>query len=170
MEQQQIRSVLRACGFTESEEQDFILDTEFGDWNSSASVNSDVFAALGDRLATAGCRVTATQMLNLSVLKFWVEDKYMMKEHISSTIFRRERNEYFPLYQAFLTSQQMSRTLPNGPMFSVYNFNEFYSGTKQVLRSILGVGGVPLSYVIRNMKSRPRNPVLNNLTSDKKIY
>ena len=64
----------------------------------------------------------------------------------------------------------MSRTLPNGPKFSVYNFGEFYSGTKQVLQSILGVGGVPPSYVIQNMKSRPRNPVLCNLARDKKIY
>ena len=133
-------------------------------------VNSDVFAALGDRLATAGCRVTATRMLNLSVLKFWVEDKYRMKEHISSKIFKRERNEYLSLYQAFLTAQHISRTLPNGPKLSVYNFDKFYSGTKQVLRSILGVGGVPLSYVIQNVKCRPRNSALSGFTCDKKIY
>ena len=169
MERQQIRSALCACGFTKSEEQDFIVDTEFGNWNSFALVNSDVFAAFGNCLATAGCRVTATRMLNLSVLKFWVEDKYRMKEHKDSTIFRRGRNEYLPLYQTFLTAQHMSRTLPNRPKFSVYNFSEFYSGEKQVLPSILGVGGLPLSYVIQSMKSRPRNPVLNNLSCDKKI-
>ena len=60
MEQRQIRSALRTYGFEESEEHDFIVDTEFGDWMSFASVNSDVFAALGDRLAAAGYRVTAT--------------------------------------------------------------------------------------------------------------
>ena len=145
MERRQIRSALRACGFTKREEQDFIVDTEFGDWISFSSVNSGVFAALGNRLAIAGCRVTATGMHNLSVLKFWAEDKYRMKEHKDATIFRRERNEYLRLYQAFLTAQQMSRTLPTGPKFSVNNFDEFYSGT---LRSILGVDGVPFSYVI----------------------
>ena len=64
----------------------------------------------------------------------------------------------------------MSRTVPNGPKFSVNNFDEYYSETKQVLRSILGVGGVPLSYVIRNMKCRPRNSALSGFTRDTKIY
>ena len=64
----------------------------------------------------------------------------------------------------------MSRTVPNGPKFSVYNFGEFYSGSKQVLRSILGVGGVPLSYVIQNMKCRPRNSALHGFTRSKEIY
>ena len=94
MERRQIRSALRACGFTKSEEQNFIVDTEFGDWISFALVNSDVFAALGNRLTTAGCKVTATRMHNLSVLKFWVEDKYRMKEHKDATVFRREKDEY----------------------------------------------------------------------------
>ena len=67
-----MRSVLCTCGFRESEEQDFIVDTELGDWNSFASVNSDVFAAIRDRLTATGYRVTTTRMLNLSVLKFWV--------------------------------------------------------------------------------------------------
>ena len=133
MEQRQIRSALRTCGFEESEERDFIVDTEFGNWSSFALVNSDVFAAIGDRLAAAGYRVTTTEMLNLSVLKFWVEDKYWMKEHIAFNIFEREREEYFPLYQTFLTAQHMSCTVPNGPKFSVNNFDKFYSGTKQVL-------------------------------------
>ena len=88
MDQRDIQSALRTCGFKESEERDFIVDTEFGDWNSFALVNSDVFAAIGDRLAAAGYRVTTTQMLNLSVLKFWVEDKYRMKEHIAFKIFK----------------------------------------------------------------------------------
>ena len=93
-----------------------------------------------------------------------------MKEHIAFKIFKREREEYFPLYQTFLTAQHMSRTVPNGPKFSVYNFGEFCSGTKQVLRSILGVNGVPLSYVIRNIKCRLRNSALSCFTRDKKIY
>ena len=128
MEQQQIRSALSTCGFEESEERDFIVDTEFGDWNSFALVNLDVFAAIGDRLASAGYRVTTTQMLNLSVFKFCVEDKDGMKEHIAFKIFKQERDEYFPLYQAFLTAQHMNSTVPNGPKFSINNFNEFYSG------------------------------------------
>ena len=170
MERRQIRSALHACGFTKKEERDYIVDTEFGDWISFASVNSDVFAALGNRLATAGCKVTPTRMYNLSVLKFWVEDKYRMKEHKDATVFRREKDDYLLLYQTFLTAQHMSRTLPNGPMFSVHNFDAFYSGTKQVFQSILGVGGVPLSYVIQDMKNRPKHSVIENLPRDKKIY
>ena len=111
MERQQIRSALCTCGFEESEERDFIVDTEFVDWGSFALVNLDVFAAIGDRLAAAGYRVATTQMLNLSVLKFWVEDKYRMKEHKDATVFRREKDKYLLLHQTFLTAQHMSRFL-----------------------------------------------------------
>ena len=91
-----------------------------------------------------------------------------MEEHIAFKIFKRKREEYCPLYQTFLTAQHMSCTVPNGLKFSIDNFDEFCLGTKQVLRSILGVGGVPLSYVIQNIKCRPRNSTLSGFTCDKK--
>ena len=59
MDRLEIRAALRTCGFEAREERDFIIDTEFGDWSSFALVNLDIFAALGDRLAATGCRVTA---------------------------------------------------------------------------------------------------------------
>ena len=95
MEQRNIQAALRTCGFEAREDCDFVVETEFGDWRSFPSVDSDVFVTLGACLVVTRCKVTAIQMLNLSVLKFWVEDKYRMKERITSKIFEQEREEYF---------------------------------------------------------------------------
>ena len=128
-----IKASLLTCGFESRECRDFIVDTEFGTWRSSPSVDSNFFATLGDRLAFAGFNITATQTLNLSVLKFWVEDKYRMKENFTSNDFKQEINQYFPLYQTFLIAQSTSHIIPNGPKFSVNDYDEFNLGTKQVL-------------------------------------
>ena len=157
MERRHIKASLIICGFESRECRDFIVDTEFSTWRSFVSVYSHVIATLGARLAAAGFVVTATQMLNLSVLKFWVEDKYRMKENwIDSRDFEREIQQYFPIYQTFLIAQSTRHIIPNGPKFSVNDFTEFSLGTKEILQSVLGNGGAPLSYVIRNDKVRPR--------------
>ena len=93
-----------------------------------------------------------------------------MKERITSNNFKQEIIQYFPIYQTFLTAQNTSCIMPNGPKFSVNGYDEFNSGTKQVLQSVLGSGGAPLSYVIRNMKCRPRNSALRLSTRCNKIY
>ena len=104
MERRHIKAALRICGFETRECRDFIVETEFGTWRSFSSVDSNFFAALGDRLEFAGFNITATQTLNLSVLKVWVEDKYRMKEHKDATVFRQEKDKYLLLYQTFLTA------------------------------------------------------------------
>ena len=129
MERRHIKASLLICGFESRECRDFIVDTEFSTWRSFVSVYSHVIATLGARLAAAGFVVTATQMLNLSVLKFWVEDKYRMKENFTSNDFKQEIQQYFPLYQTFLIAQSTSHTIPNGPKFSVNGFTEFKLGT-----------------------------------------
>ena len=93
-----------------------------------------------------------------------------MKENITSNVFRKEREQYFPLYQTFFIAQNTSRTIPNGSKSSMNDYDEFNSGTKQVLQSALGVGGGPLSYVIQSIKVRPRNSTLCSSTRRAKIY
>ena len=168
MERQFIKASLLTCRFKSRECRDFIVDTEFGTWGSFYSVDSNVFATLRGRLAAAGFDITATQMLNLSVLKFYVEDKHRMKENFTSEDFKQEIQQYFPLYQTFLTAQSTSHTIPNGPKFSVNGFTEFKLGTIKILQSVLGDGGAPLSYVIRNNKDRPH--ITRDNTRRTKIY
>ena len=170
MERQDIKAALHICGFKTLVHRDFIVETEFGIWRSFTSVDSNVFATFGARLAFAGYNVTATQILNLSVLKFWVEDKYRMKEDFTSNDFGQEIEQYFPLYQTFLIAQSTSHTISNGPKFSVNDYNEFNLGTKQVLQSVLGSGGAPLSYVIQNIKVRPMNSTLRGSRRRAKTY
>ena len=74
MERRFIKSSLLTCGFKDPDCLDFIVGTEFGTWRAFRSVDPNVFATLRGRLAGAGFDCTATQMLNLSVLKFYVED------------------------------------------------------------------------------------------------
>ena len=93
MERRHIKAALRICGFESSECRDFIVETEFDSWRSF----TNSFTTLGGRLATAGYNITAAQTLNLSVLKFWVEDKYRMKERITAKDFQEEIIEYFPI-------------------------------------------------------------------------
>ena len=154
-ERQDIKTALLICGFEVHELCDFIIDTEFGTWRSFTFVDSNVFATLGARLAFEGFNITATQTISLSILKFWVEDKYRMKENFTSTDFEQEIKQYFPLYQTFLIAQCTSHIIPNGPEFSLNGFTEFSLGTKQILQSVLGSRGAPLSYIIRNSKDRP---------------
>ena len=130
MERQDIKAALHICGFKTLVHRDFIVETEFGIWRSFTSVDSNVFATFGARLAFAGYNVTATQILNLSVLKFWVEDKYRMKENFTFNDFRQEIEQFFPLCQTFLIAQSTSHIIPNGSKFSVNVYDEFNLGTK----------------------------------------
>ena len=155
MERRFIKASLLTCGFKDPDCRDFIVGTEFGTWRSFYSVDPNVFATLRGRLAGAGFDCTAIQMLNLSVLKFYVEDKHRMKEYFTSNDFKREIQQYFTIYQDFLTAKSMSHTIPIGPKFSVDGWYEFSLGTERILQSILGDGGAPLSHVIRNNKVRP---------------
>ena len=59
MDQRDIQATLRTCSIEAREDRDFIVETVFGDSSSFALVNLDVFAALKDCLAVAGCRVPA---------------------------------------------------------------------------------------------------------------
>ena len=91
-----------------------------------------------------------------------------MKENFTSNDFKQEIQQYFPLYQTFLTAQSTSHTIPNGPKFSVNGFTEFSLGTKGILQSVLGDRGAPLSYVIQNNKDRPH--ITRDNTRSTKIY
>ena len=170
MERQHIKAALRTCGFEPRQCREFLVNTEFGSWRSFSSVNTDFFDALGDRLKIAGFNITVRQTLNLSVLKFWVEDKHRMREGMTSRDFQEEITQYFPLYHTFLIAQNASRIMPTGPRFSVDGYDEFYSGAQHIFRSILGGGGAPLSYVIRSGKYRPSTSFLRHASRNKKIY
>ena len=50
------------------------------------------------------------------------------------------------------------------------DYDEFNLGTKQVLKSVLGSVGAPLSYVIQNSKVSPRSSILCSSTRCTKIY
>ena len=130
MERRDIKAALRIFGFKTREYCDFVVETEFGTWRSFASVDSNIFATLGACLAFVGYNGTATQILNLSVLKFWVEDKYRMKENFTFNDFRQEIEQFFPLCQTFLIAQSTSHIIPNGSKFSVNVYDEFNLGTK----------------------------------------
>ena len=153
MERQDIKAALFTCGFTERRHCDFIVDTEyFNCWEFFTLVDSNAFATLGQ---ITDFDVSATQLFRLSVLKFWIEDKYRMRKPHSSIHFRRDIDQYFRLYQAFLTAQSTNNFIPNGPKFSSDDWIGFKTGTKEILQSILGRKGVPLSYVIRDNTNRP---------------
>ena len=92
MERQDIKAVLFICGFERRRHRNFIVDTEFNSWESFTLVDSDAFATLGQ---IADFYVSATQILRLSVLKFWIEDKYRMREPLSSIHFSRDIEQYF---------------------------------------------------------------------------
>ena len=95
MEQRDIKAALFICGFQIRRHCDFIVDIEFSSWKSFTLVDSDAFATLGQ---FADFDISATQILRLSVLKFWIEDKYRMREPHSSIHFRRDIEQYFRLY------------------------------------------------------------------------
>ena len=78
-----------------------------------------------------------------------------MKEHHSSIHFKRDIDQHFQLYQAFLTAQSSNNFIPNGPKFSSDDWIGFETGTKEIFSSILGRKEVPLSYVIRDNANRP---------------
>ena len=153
MEQQDIKEALKTCGFTERRHRDFIVDTEnFNRWESFTLVDFDALVTLKQ---TADFDISATQLFCLSVLKFWIEDKNRMREPHSSIHFRRDIDQYFQLYQAFLTAQSSNNFIPNKQKFSSDDWIGFKTGTKEIFHSILGQKGVPLSYVIQDNTNRP---------------
>ena len=112
MERQDIKEVLMTCGFTERRHRDFIVDTEhFNQWEFFTLVDFDVLATLGQ---IADFDISATQLFRLSILKFWIEDKNRMREPHFSIHFRRDIDQCFQLYQAFLTAQSSNNFIPNG--------------------------------------------------------
>ena len=54
-----------------------------------------------------------------------------------------------------MTARSNSDRVLHGPQFSSDDWNGFETGTKDYLGLILGRGGVPLSYVIRDNADRP---------------
>ena len=101
---------------------DFIVNTEFSTWKSFTLVDFNAFTTFGE---FTGFNISATRILCLSVLKFWIEGKYRMKETISSIHFGQDIEQYFPLYQTFLTAQRTNHIIPNGPKFSLDDFIRF---------------------------------------------
>ena len=91
-----------------------------------------------------------------------------MKENIASIHFGQDIKQYFPLYQTFLTAQCTNHIIPNGPKFSSDDSIGFSLGTKEVLQSILGSRGAPLSYIIRNNKDHQH--ITRGSTRRVKIY
>ena len=89
-------------------------------------INFDALVALRQ---TADFDTSASQLFCLSVLKFWIEDKNRMKEHQFFIHFKRDKDEYFQLYQAFLTAQNNSNHIPHGPKFSSDVWIGFETGT-----------------------------------------
>ena len=88
MEQRDIKEALKVCGFTDPTHCNFIVHTEnFSRWGSFILVNFDAFATLR---ATATFDISATQLLRLSVLKFWIEDKIRMNEPHLASQFRQD--------------------------------------------------------------------------------
>ena len=92
MKQRDIKAAHFICGFERRRHCDFIVDTEFNSWESFTLVDSDAFVTLGQ---IADFDVSATQILCLSVRKFWIEDKYRMREPLSSIHFSRDIEQYF---------------------------------------------------------------------------
>ena len=81
-----------------------------------------------------------------------------MNEHQFSIHFKRDIDEYFQLYRAFLTAQSNSNHIPHGPKFSLDDWIGFETGTKDCFGSILGWEEVLLSYVIQDNVNRPVIP------------
>ena len=102
MEQRDIKEAPKTCGFTDCTHRDFIVHTENSNrWGSFTLVDFDALATLR---TTTTFDISASQLLRLSVLKFWIEDKNRMKEHHFASQFRQDIDEYFQLYQAFVTA------------------------------------------------------------------
>ena len=68
----------------------------------------------------------------------------------------------------FVTARSNSDRVPDRPQFSFNDWNGFKSGTKDYLGSILGRGGVPLSYVIRDNADHP--VIASGSSRHNKIY
>ena len=113
------------------------------------------FDALATLRATVPFDISATQLLRLLVLKFWIEDGIRMNEHRLASQFRQNIDQYFQLYQTFVTARSNSDCVPHGRQFSLDNWNGFETEIKNCLGSILGRGGVPLSYIIRDNMDHP---------------
>ena len=88
------------------------------------------FDASATLRTTAPFDISASQLLRLSVLKFWIEDKNRMNERHLASQFRQEIDEYFQLYQAFVTAQGNSNRVPYGPPFSLDDWIGLETGTK----------------------------------------
>ena len=91
-----------------------------------------------------------------------------MREPLSSIHFGQDTEQYFPLYLAFITAQSTNNVIPNGQKFSLDDWIGFKTGTKEILQSILGRKGVPLSYVIRDNTNHP--VITLGFTHRNKIY
>ena len=73
MKRRDIKEALRTCGFADRTHRDFIVHTEsFNWWGSFTLVDFDALATLR---TTAPFDISASQLLRLSVLKFWIEEK-----------------------------------------------------------------------------------------------
>ena len=136
MKRRDIKEALKTCGFTDCTHRDFIVYREnFNWWGSFTLVDFDALATL--RTTTTFDSI-ASQLLRLSVLKRWIEDKNRMKERHLASQFRQDMDEYSQLYQAFVTAQGNSNRVPHGPPFSMDDWIGFETGTKDYLSSILG--------------------------------
>ena len=102
MERRDIKEALKVCGFTNPTNCNFIVHTEnFSRWGSFTLVDFDALATPG---ATATFDVSATKLFCLAVLKFWIEDKIRMNEPHLASQFRQDIDQYFQLYQTFVTA------------------------------------------------------------------
>ena len=153
MEQRDIKEALKTCGFTDPTHRNFIVHTKnFSCWGSFTLVNFDALTTLR---ATVTFNISVTKLFCFAILKFLIEDKIRMNEPHFASQFRQDIDQYFQLYQTFVTAKNNSNLVPHGPQFSSDDWNGFKTGTKDYLGLILGSGGVPLSYVIRGNADRP---------------
>ena len=95
MERGDIKEALNTCGFIDPKHRNFIVHTEnFNYWGCYTLVDFDALVTLR---ATAPFDISATQLLRLSVLKFWIEDKIRMNERHLASQFRQDIDQYFQL-------------------------------------------------------------------------
>ena len=154
-----MNSVLTKCGFSVTDQRTYLIDVKgLNCWTTFATIDFSDFGDIAKQTAqhTVPFTIGVVKIIALKALKFWIEDKGRMDEvrrHGSFTT--AVLNEYIQLYTVISDTSTNSVEFVVRTKLDPMDWDTFANGTEEWLGILLGNGGVPLSYMIRDNTLRP---------------
>ena len=154
-----ITSVLTVYEFTVAARQNYLMNTEGLDrWDAFTMIDLKDFGYVAKAATchTQPFTVGVVKIKALKTLKLWIEDTGRMDEVTRQGSFiRAVLNEYPHLYAVISAAEKDYVEFVVGLKLDPDDWDTFVDGIEECLSTIIGNGGVPLSYMISDNTLRP---------------